>query len=72
MEATTPAGTAKKGAGYIAFAGTLFLVLGVFNIIDGIVALAEDDNFAENELFFGSLALWGVIHLVIGTLQLVA
>ena len=73
MEAHTPdVGTAKKGAGYIAFAGTLFLVLGTFNIIDGIVALAEDDNFAENELFFGSLALWGVILLILGTLQLVA
>lgn len=73
MEAHTPdVGTAKKGAGYIAFAGTLFLVLGTFNIIDGIVALAEDDNFAANELFFGDLALWGVILLVIGTLQLIA
>ena len=73
MEATTPdAGAPKKGAGYIAFAGTLFLVLGAFNIIDGIVALAKDDNFAARELFFGSLALWGVILLVLGTLQLIA
>jgi hypothetical protein len=73
LEATTPdSGGAKKGAGYIAFAGTLFLVLGAFNIIDGIVALAGDDNFAESELFFGSLGLWGVILLVLGTLQLVA
>lgn len=71
MEASTSR-TARKGAGYIEFAGVLFLVLGVFNIIHGIVALAKDDNFAADELFFGNLALWGVILLVLGTLQLIA
>jgi hypothetical protein len=44
----------------------------VFNLIDGIVALAKDDNFSDNDLFFGSLGLWGVILLIIGVLQLIA
>lgn len=70
MEASTQ--QPPKGAGYIMFAGTLFLVLGVFNVIDGIVALAKDDNFSDNDLFFGDLALWGVIMLIVGVLQLVA
>jgi hypothetical protein len=69
MEASTQP---PKGAGYIMFAGTMFLVLGAFNVIDGIVALAKDDNFSDNDLFFGDLALWGVILLIIGVLQLVA
>ena len=63
---------ARPGAGYVLFAATLFLILGTFNVIDGIVALAEDDNFVADELFFGDLTLWGVILLVIGGLQLLA
>jgi hypothetical protein len=60
------------GAGWAGFAGVLFLVLGCFNIIDGIVAIAEDKNFVDERLFFGNLAFWGVVMLVIGILQLVA
>ena len=71
MEAGSQTGR-PKGAGYIMFAGTMFLILGTLNIIDGIVALAEDDNFVADELFFGDLGLWGVILLVLGTLQLIA
>ena len=58
------------GAGWVVFAATLFMILGVFNVIDGIVALAEDDNFVADELFFGDLAFWGVVMLIIGLLQL--
>ena len=59
-----------EGAGWVVFAATLFMILGVFNIIDGIVALVEDDNFIADELFFGDLAFWGVVMLIIGLLQL--
>jgi hypothetical protein len=59
-----------EGAGWVVFAATLFMILGVFNVIDGIVALAEDDNFVADELFFGDLAFWGVVMLIIGLLQL--
>jgi hypothetical protein len=73
MEASSSrqAGTGVPGAGWVAFAATLFLVLGVFNVIDGIVALAEDENFVADELFFGDLAFWGVVMLIIGLTQLV-
>jgi hypothetical protein len=70
-----PAGVERErapgaGAGWVVFAATLFMILGVFNIIDGIVALAKDDNFVADELFFGDLAFWGVVMLLIGILQL--
>jgi hypothetical protein len=70
-----PAGVEREGApgagaGWVVFAATLFMILGVFNVIDGIVALAEDDNFVADELFFGDLAFWGVVMLLIGILQL--
>src|SRR5689334_7386506 len=66
------AGRDPRGAGWVVFAATLFLILGIFNVIDGIVAVSKDGHFAGDNLFFGSLTLWGVILLVIGALQLLA
>jgi len=60
------------GAGWVAFSATLFLVLGIFNIIDGLVAISKDSHFAGDNLFFGDLTLWGVILLIIGFVQLIA
>ena len=53
------------------FAAVLFLVLGVFNVIDGIVALAKDSHFVDN-LFFFNLTFWGIVMLLIGLVQLYA
>ena len=39
----------------------MFLTLGIFNIVDGIVALANDDFFKADELLFGDLSMWGAI-----------
>jgi hypothetical protein len=69
----TPRGPVEvraPGEGWISFVGVLFLVVGAFNIIAGIVALVEDDHFVTDELFFGDLSLWGVVMLAIGALQL--
>ena len=70
MEART--GGAPRGAGWMLFAATLFLILGIFNVIDGIVALAKDNHFVGDQLFFGDLTLWGIILLAIGGIQLLA
>jgi hypothetical protein len=59
-----------RGQNWAAFAGCLFLILGVFNLVDGVAALANDDYFRVDELLFGDLAMWGAIFLVIGALQL--
>jgi hypothetical protein len=72
MEARTPMEPGVRGAGWALFVAILFLILGTFNVIDGIVALAEDDNFVADELFFGDLAMWGVFLLIVGGLQLLA
>ncbi len=59
------------GGGWVMFAAVLFLVLGVFNVIDGIVALAKDSHFVDN-LFFADLVFWGIVMLLIGLVQLYA
>lgn len=64
------AGSRPLGEGRVLFAATLFLVLGAFNTIEGIAALAGDDHFAENELFFANLTFWGIVLLGLGLVQL--
>jgi len=59
-----------RGENWAAFAGIVFLVLGIFNIVDGIAALANDDYFHVDELLFGDLSVWGTLYLVLGAVQL--
>lgn len=61
----------RPESGWILFAGTLLIFLGVFNMIDGVAALTKDNFYAESELLFGSLSTWGWVYLVIGALQVV-
>lgn len=60
------AGGSRRLAGWALFAGTLFAVIGGFNVVAGIVALAEDRHFSADELFFGDLSMWGVVLLCNG------
>jgi hypothetical protein len=63
-------GTRDQAQGWITFVAVLFGVIGLFNVIDGLVALAGDKHFDKTELFTGNLTLWGVILLVTAGLQL--
>jgi len=59
-----------EGEGWISFIGVMFALLGAFNAIDGVVALAGDAKFREQNLFFGDLTFWGITLLLLGGLQL--
>lgn len=58
--------------GWIWFAAMMCVMLGFFNVIDGLVALFSDRVFVsgQNNLLVFDLTTWGWIHLVIGVLQL--
>jgi hypothetical protein len=58
----------EVGSGWRAFAGVLILIAGVFNIIDGIVAVF-DAKYLTNHLIFGDLKSWGWAILAIGAIQ---
>ena len=62
--------TSSRGQDWAAFVVVLFLILGCFNLIDGLTALMQDSYFRVDELLFGDLAMWGVIYLCVGALQL--
>ncbi len=63
----------RRGFGWLAFAGYVLIIAGVFSIIDGIVALANASFFTANAHFvFSSLRTWGWIVLVLGIVQTLA
>jgi hypothetical protein len=66
-------GHRAEGYGLIVFASILLLVLGCFNLIDGIAAIANSHIFiADAHYVFGDLRAWGWITLILGVLQLLA
>ena len=75
---TTPSPTRARPVrgpqrrGLVTFAGIALILVGSFNILDGIVALADDDRFNGDRLLFGDLSAWGFWWIFIGLLQLFA
>src|SRR5262252_10430279 len=62
-----------RGYGLVLFAGVLLLVVGFWNMIYGIAAIANSHVFVANAHYvFGNLRTWGWITLIIGVLQLLA
>jgi hypothetical protein len=62
---------AREGSGLVIFAAVLLLVVGCFNLIDGIVAIAKSHVFAGNAHYvIGDLRSWGWTMLILGALQL--
>ena len=76
---TTPsAGEARRheeghGYGMVLFASILLLVVGCFNLIQGIAAIANSHVFVANAHYvIGDLRAWGWVTLIIAAVQLVA
>ena len=62
-----------RGYGLIIFAAIVLLVLGFFNLIYGIAAIANSRVFTANAHYvIGDLRAWGWITLILAVLQLVA
>jgi hypothetical protein len=62
-----------QGYGLVLFASVLLVVVGCFNLIYGIAAIANSHVFVANAHYvFGNLRAWGWITLIIGVLQLLA
>ena len=59
-------------AGGVTFAATLALLVGTFQILQGLVAIFDDDFYVvtRNYTFDLDATAWGWIHLLIGLLML--
>ncbi len=59
--------------GLVVFASVILLMIGCFNLIYGIAAVADAHVFVANAHYvFGGLASWGWVTLIIGAVQLLA
>jgi hypothetical protein len=58
--------------GGIAFAGTVMVMIGTFQVLEGLVALFNDEFFVvtRNYTFDLDVTAWGWIHLIIGIVVL--
>jgi len=73
MSATGGHRAEQRGYGLIIFASVLLLVVGSFNLIYGIAAIAKANVFVANAHYvFGDLRSWGWITLILGGLQVLA
>jgi hypothetical protein len=67
--------SASHGEGYwmIVFAVALLVTVGIFNLIDGIAAIARSHIFIANAHYvIGDLRAWGWVALILGVLQVLA
>jgi hypothetical protein len=63
----------RQGYGLVLFAAVMLLIIGCFNLIYGIAAVANAHVFVANAHYvFGGLNSWGWVTLIIGALQLLA
>ena len=80
MASTTmkPAGTGGRhaegrGLGLVVFASAVLAIVGFFNLIYGIAAIANSHVFVANAHYvFGNLRTWGWITLIFAILLLIA
>ena len=62
-----------RGYGLVLFASVMLVVVGCFNLIYGIAAIANSHVFTANAHYVvGDLRAWGWITLILSVLQLVA
>ena len=62
-----------QGYGLVLFASVLLVIIGCFNLIYAIAAIANSHVFTANAHYvFGNLRAWGWITLILGVAQLLA
>ena len=61
------------GGGWITFAAIMLGLVGTFNVLEGILAIANSRVYTANQTFvFSDLSTWGWIVLFLGVFQLIA
>jgi hypothetical protein len=60
-------------SGWLTFAGILAIVVGLFNLIDGLVALLRADYYlvTDRDILILDFTTWGWIWLILGAVQII-
>ena len=71
--ATARSGYEEAGTGWVMFAAILLFIAGIWNFIDGILAIGSSHVYVAGAHYvFGDLNSWGWIVMILGILQLAA
>jgi len=65
-------GSAVGGSSYSNFAGVFLFVVGLFNVLEGVMTLWRKEYFEGAEIVVANLQTWGWIVLVVGAVQVLA
>ena len=73
-DGSTAAPPKNTAVGLTVFAGVMMIMLGVFQAIQGVVALFNDTFYVAGQkwVFQFDITTWGWIHLIVGALIVVA
>jgi len=64
---------APSGMGWVTFAAVILGLAGVWNSIDGILAISSSRVYTANSVYvFSDLNTWGWIMLILGIIQIIA
>lgn len=63
---------AKKGSGWIGFAGVILIIAGFFDVISGLWALDNKGRVVDEILYESNLETWGWIYIVVGIVIIIA
>jgi hypothetical protein len=58
-----------SGGGWGTFAATVFAIVGISNLMQGLTALFRKQYFSESGLAYSNLRFWAIVWLVIGFAQ---
>ena len=61
-----------KGYGWLTFAGIMLMMVGFFNVINGIAAIDGSNQYLADNVLFSDLETWGWFFLIWGAIQVLA
>ena len=62
--------TRRRATGWATFTALFLLLVGVMNVLWGIAALSDEQNFSERGLLFSGLETWCWVILAIGLFEM--
>jgi hypothetical protein len=64
---------AAAPSGWYPFAGTILILIGGINLLQGLIAIFKDDYFAVTKggLLFLDFTYWGVFWLIVGIVEII-
>jgi uncharacterized membrane protein HdeD (DUF308 family) len=63
---------ARRGTGWVAFAGVILILVGLLDIVNGLYALDHQDRPVDAIFFKNNLEAWGWFYVIVGIVVLVA